>query len=43
MQRSVREWITVAQAEQRKGRAGRTGPGVCVRLYSENEMEEHFK
>ena len=26
-----------ASAEQRKGRAGRTGPGVCFRLYSEAE------
>ncbi|KAH6922678.1 hypothetical protein HPB50_017630 [Hyalomma asiaticum] len=28
-----------ASAEQRKGRAGRTGPGVCFRLYSEAEYE----
>lgn len=42
MQRTVKEWITLAQADQRKGRAGRTGPGVCVRLYSEAEMEENF-
>jgi len=27
-------WISRASAEQRKGRAGRTGPGVCYRLYS---------
>lgn len=34
--------ISQAQAEQRKGRAGRTGPGKCYRLYTEaafrNEM-----
>ncbi|KAI9309287.1 P-loop containing nucleoside triphosphate hydrolase protein [Cunninghamella echinulata] len=30
-------WISKASAEQRKGRAGRTGPGECFRLYSENE------
>jgi len=30
-------WISRASAEQRKGRAGRTGPGVCFRLYSEKE------
>ena len=26
-------WISQAAAEQRKGRAGRTGPGHCYRLY----------
>ncbi|CAO1632924.1 unnamed protein product [Jaminaea pallidilutea] len=34
--------ISQAQAEQRRGRAGRTGPGKCYRLYTEaayrNEM-----
>ncbi|CAO3611270.1 unnamed protein product [Cunninghamella blakesleeana] len=30
-------WISKASAEQRKGRAGRTGCGECFRLYSENE------
>lgn len=37
-------WISQASAEQRKGRAGRTGPGVCFRLYSEadyNAMDEY--
>ncbi|CAF3971081.1 unnamed protein product, partial [Rotaria sordida] len=29
--------ISRASAEQRKGRAGRTGPGVCYRLYSEHD------
>ena len=29
--------ISRASAEQRKGRAGRTGPGVCFRLYSEQD------
>ena len=28
------EWISQASAEQRTGRAGRTGPGYCYRLYS---------
>ena len=28
--------ISRANANQRKGRAGRTGPGVCWRLYTEN-------
>ena len=27
-------WISKASAEQRAGRAGRTGPGHCYRLYS---------
>lgn len=39
MQRLKEFWISKASAEQRKGRAGRTGPGVCYRLYSEEEYE----
>lgn len=27
-------WISQASAEQRAGRAGRTAPGQCYRLYS---------
>jgi HrpA-like RNA helicase len=38
----VAGWISKASAEQRKGRAGRTGPGHCYRLYSEQDFEEHF-
>ncbi len=30
--------ISQAQAEQRAGRAGRLGPGVCIRLWSEAEQ-----
>jgi HrpA-like RNA helicase len=37
MQRLQEFWISRASAEQRKGRAGRTGPGVCFRLYSIDE------
>ena len=33
-------WISRASAEQRKGRAGRTGPGVCFRLFSEKEYAD---
>uniref|UniRef100_A0A1I7YHG7 ATP-dependent RNA helicase DHX34 n=1 Tax=Steinernema glaseri TaxID=37863 RepID=A0A1I7YHG7_9BILA len=35
-------WVSKASANQRMGRAGRTGPGVCFRLYSSdhfNKME----
>jgi len=31
------EPVSRAAAEQRKGRCGRVGPGVCVRLYSEED------
>lgn len=34
-------FISKASAEQRKGRAGRTGPGYCFRLYS-TEDYDHF-
>ncbi|OAD52775.1 putative ATP-dependent RNA helicase DHX34 [Eufriesea mexicana] len=37
MQQLKEFWISKASAEQRKGRAGRTGPGICYRLYSEEE------
>lgn len=30
--------LAVANADQRRGRAGRTGPGVCYRLWREGEM-----
>ncbi|KAI6241718.1 hypothetical protein M3Y99_00334200 [Aphelenchoides fujianensis] len=33
-------WISRASAEQRKGRAGRTGPGVCYRLFSSEQFEK---
>ena len=33
------EPISQASSEQRAGRAGRTGPGLCVRLWSEAEHE----
>uniref|UniRef100_A0A7S0IG38 P-loop containing nucleoside triphosphate hydrolase protein n=1 Tax=Micromonas pusilla TaxID=38833 RepID=A0A7S0IG38_MICPS len=36
-------WISRASADQRKGRAGRTGPGVCFRLYSEAEYARFQK
>lgn len=30
--------ISQSSAKQRAGRAGRTGPGVCFRLYSEENF-----
>lgn len=39
MQQLQEFWISQASAEQRKGRAGRTGPGVCFRLYTEADFE----
>lgn len=32
--------ISQASSEQRKGRAGRLGPGVCYRLWSESEQSQ---
>ncbi|KAJ2949643.1 hypothetical protein O0L34_g15568 [Tuta absoluta] len=39
MQRLKEFWISQASADQRKGRAGRTGPGVCYRIYSEKQFD----
>lgn len=36
------DWISKASANQRAGRAGRTGPGHCYRLYSSAIYEGHF-
>ncbi|CCF59307.1 hypothetical protein KAFR_0G02760 [Kazachstania africana CBS 2517] len=45
MEQLVVTSISQAQANQRKGRAGRTGPGKCYRLYTEsafyNEMSRN--
>ncbi|XP_060072123.1 probable ATP-dependent RNA helicase DHX34 [Ylistrum balloti] len=40
MQKLQEFWISRASAEQRKGRAGRTGPGVCFRLYEDKDYDE---
>ncbi|AET40474.1 ATP-dependent RNA helicase ECM16 Ecym_6076 [Eremothecium cymbalariae DBVPG len=37
------DWISKASADQRSGRAGRTGPGHCYRLYSSAVYEHHFE
>ncbi len=34
------EPISRASADQRKGRCGRIGPGICIRLYSEQDFAE---
>uniref|UniRef100_A0A3P9IYE6 DEAH (Asp-Glu-Ala-His) box polypeptide 34 n=2 Tax=Oryzias latipes TaxID=8090 RepID=A0A3P9IYE6_ORYLA len=39
MQRLQEFWISRASSEQRKGRAGRTGPGLCYRLYAESDYD----
>ena len=39
MRRLKEFWVSRASAEQRKGRAGRTGPGVCFRLFSEKDYQ----
>ncbi|KIY49650.1 P-loop containing nucleoside triphosphate hydrolase protein [Fistulina hepatica ATCC 64428] len=36
------QWISKASAAQRAGRAGRTGPGHCYRLYSSAVFEHTF-
>ncbi len=39
MNRLITVPVSKAAAEQRKGRAGRIGPGVCYRLYSRHAFE----
>lgn len=36
----VETWVSKASARQRRGRAGRTRPGQCWRLYSDTRFEE---
>lgn len=38
LQRLPVEAISRASADQRRGRCGRLGPGVCIRLYSEEDF-----
>ncbi|HIJ85096.1 MAG TPA: ATP-dependent RNA helicase HrpA, partial [Magnetococcales bacterium] len=37
IQRLSLEKISRASADQRKGRSGRTGPGTCIRMYSQED------
>ena len=39
VQRLPIEPVSRASADQRAGRCGRVGPGICVRLYDENDYE----
>ncbi|MEK6235770.1 MAG: ATP-dependent RNA helicase HrpA, partial [Planctomycetales bacterium] len=39
VQRLPIEAISRASADQRMGRCGRTGPGICIRLYSKTDYE----
>ncbi|XOV78122.1 MAG: ATP-dependent helicase HrpB [Aestuariibacter sp.] len=41
LNRLVTGWIAKSSAQQRSGRAGRLGPGSCIRLWSE-EQEKQF-
>ncbi|MEX0654453.1 MAG: ATP-dependent RNA helicase HrpA [Phycisphaeraceae bacterium] len=38
VQRLPIEAVSQASADQRKGRCGRTAPGICIRLYSEDDF-----
>ncbi len=40
VQRLPIERISQASADQRKGRCGRVAPGVCIRLYSEEDFDQ---
>lgn len=37
LSRLVEKWVTRAAAKQRRGRAGRTRPGVCYKLYTRRQ------
>ena len=43
VQRLPIQSISQASADQRSGRCGRIGPGVCVRLYSQEDFESRQK
>ena len=40
LQRLPIEPISHASADQRKGRCGREGEGICIRLYAEDDFAE---
>lgn len=35
-------WVTRANALQRKGRAGRVMPGVCIHLFTSHRFKHHI-
>ena len=37
LSRLVETWVTRAAAKQRRGRAGRTRPGTCYKLYTKKQ------
>ena len=39
----LEEYISKASSTQRKGRAGRTQPGTCYRLFTESEYEDEYE
>ncbi|KNE73417.1 hypothetical protein AMAG_17532 [Allomyces macrogynus ATCC 38327] len=43
IQSFVVSWTSKASADQRAGRAGRTGPGHCYRLYSSAVYDQQFQ
>jgi ATP-dependent RNA helicase DHX37/DHR1 len=43
MARYAVDWVSKAAAEQRAGRAGRTGPGHVYRLYSSAHFNDNFQ
>lgn len=42
MQQLVEGWVSRASARQRRGRAGRVQPGICVRLFTRCETGKYF-
>lgn len=36
----VEQWVTKAAAKQRRGRAGRTKPGMCYKLYTRQQEKK---
>ena len=39
----VEDWVSVASAKQRRGRAGRVREGICYGLYTRDRFERRMK